>query len=185
MFQKSAVKIFALTLVSSFALAGQYGVQSISDISSLQLRADGQYNVVCKSGDFEVVSSADVAANNVCPYLPPPPPPPPVEIMEGTYRDPSGALCDQKLHASYSGQTLQAIRLDFPGCNGEFLEAACVGNVCSGTTFGWNIVVQVTDINHYDWTPGTNPTVHFQRIGDLSIKSPKRSQQSHSNEPGR
>jgi hypothetical protein len=38
----------------------------ISDIATMTQRADGQFDVVCKNGSHEVVTAAQVAANQVC-----------------------------------------------------------------------------------------------------------------------
>ena len=185
MFRSIKVLVLSVSLVGAAAFAGQYGIQSVSDISSMQLRADGQYNVVCKNGDFEVVSSADVANNNVCPFLATPPPPPPVLTANGTYRDSTNTgLCDQKSNFTYEAGVLKSIRLDFPGCGGDFMAAECINNVCESDVIGQHIIVTAVDQTHYTWLNGGTLTV-FERIGDLSVKSVRRSTKSRSHEAGK
>ena len=178
------VKVLVLSLTVSSAFAGQLGIQSVSDISSMQLRADGEYNVVCKNGSFEVVSSADVANNNVCPFVAAPPPPPPVLVLDGTYRDPQGALCDQKSKFTYEAGVLKHIRLDFPGCGGDFMDAQCSNNVCESMVMGYPIVVTALDSTHYSWVDGTRLTT-FERIGDLNVRTATRAHKSDSRTPGK
>jgi hypothetical protein len=43
-------------------------IASIDDMISSQIRKDGNYDVICRSGKFEVVSPQDLQLNNVCPH---------------------------------------------------------------------------------------------------------------------
>jgi hypothetical protein len=151
-----------------FSLSATAHVTAISDIASMQLRSDGNYNVLCKNGTFEVVSSSDIAANNVCPNVPAS-----AVIQNGTYKVAPGAgLCDQKLTGTYAAGVLQSLRLDYPSCAGQFLVAACNGLVCSGVSGSQTIRVTVIDSTHYNWE---NQTVLgskgiFARIGNLRMR---------------
>jgi len=40
--------------------------------------------------------------------------------MDGTYRANSGSLCGVKLHTTAQGGVITNIRLDYPGCDGEY-----------------------------------------------------------------
>ncbi|WP_413287489.1 hypothetical protein [Bdellovibrio sp. HCB337] len=158
--------IFFISLLTGLAA---FKMQAVSDISSAQEREDGNYNVLCKDGKFEVVSSDDIASNNVCPHVVKAPS---NAIQNGTYEDTSGTLCTQKLVAKYrNNMTLESIRMDFAGCSGDYLEATCTNNVCTGISYGQNIRVTVQDATHYLWENlvYTDSVGHFERVGDLNV----------------
>jgi hypothetical protein len=60
---------FALSLLfASSAFAGlPVGPLSVSDVSGMQIRPDGNYDVICTTGARETVTAIDVQIGNVCP----------------------------------------------------------------------------------------------------------------------
>lgn len=64
---------YALFLVS-FSAFGLVDVMGLKDVSSIQSRPDGLFNVICKDGRYEMgVTEAQILGNGVCePPLPPP-----------------------------------------------------------------------------------------------------------------
>ena len=148
----------------SLSAAAEIGVFAISDIASLQIREDGAYNVLCRNNTFEVVASEDIAIGNVCPYVKPA-----AKLLDGNYVSTRGGLCQMSVKTTLSRGQLTSVRMNFPGCTGEFLEATCQGAVCKGVSYGQNIQVTIIDSTHYHWQNLTITTseADFSRIGDL------------------
>lgn len=38
----------------------------VNDVQSMQLRADGRYDIICQDGSFEVATFEQIKADNVC-----------------------------------------------------------------------------------------------------------------------
>ena len=55
-------------------LAAQGSERTVSRVSSLQVRADGKFDVICSGGTFEIAAVEDIAANRVCGVGPAPMP---------------------------------------------------------------------------------------------------------------
>jgi len=167
------MKVFAsliLILAAAAAFAGDFRPFAVSDVSSMQIREDGQYNVVCLNGTFEVVSAEDVAEHNVCPYVKPAQ----VILSEGMYHpdEAHSSYCEQAAHVTMEHRQLDSIRLEYPSCHGEFLAAECSGNVCKGVSGGQEIEVTVINSTQYQWNNlSHNVIVQFYRAGDLPTKA--------------
>jgi hypothetical protein len=43
-----------------------YAFIEVSDVASMQVRPDGNYDVICRNGTFEVATETDIRANAVC-----------------------------------------------------------------------------------------------------------------------
>jgi hypothetical protein len=116
--------------------------QDVGDILSSQLREDGNYDVICKSGVHEVVTAEQIKAGEVCN----PPPPPPVAIRAGYYVVYAGDTnyCDQSVTPNYEGQTLVSVTMSWVGsCSGISNTYACDGALCETTYGGKTIKVEI------------------------------------------
>lgn len=63
---KKLILLLALFTVGTVAAFETF---DLSKVASMQKRQDGRYNVICKTGNFEVVTDLDITLNNVCPHL--------------------------------------------------------------------------------------------------------------------
>jgi hypothetical protein len=62
----TGIAMAACASSSSSEETGTSAQEQITDIASMVQRADGRFDVVCKNGSTEVVTAAQVAANQVC-----------------------------------------------------------------------------------------------------------------------
>jgi hypothetical protein len=63
---KDTLLILSVFIFSLAANASDFSVMSVGDVASMQLRADGRYDVICKNGNFELVTETEIRANLVC-----------------------------------------------------------------------------------------------------------------------